>query len=163
METKVIFKLFLITDFEKQETYLMEMHKKGWKLTEVKWGVFYHFEKCEPADVVYKIDFKPMNKAERSFYTQMYQDYGWEHVYTRRSCMLFRKKSVDNEDLAIFSDKSSKLEMIGRIFKRRFLFSLFLYLITLRSENFVFQFGVSVVYLPLILYLAYRFYQLRKN
>ncbi|MGT2753694.1 DUF2812 domain-containing protein [Streptococcus ovis] len=165
MKTKVVFKLFLITDFEKIEAYLADMHKKGWKLTEVKWGVFYHFEACDPADVVYKIDFKPMKKEESVSYVQFYQDYDWELVNTCRSFRLFRKNAVDGEDVEIFSDNASKLEMIGRIFKRRFLFSMFLYLylIVLQDENTTFRIGVSLIYLPLLLYLAYRFYQLRKQ
>ncbi|HEL1748449.1 TPA: DUF2812 domain-containing protein [Streptococcus suis] len=34
------------------------MHQQGWKLVKISWLFFYHFEKCQPEEVVYQVDFK---------------------------------------------------------------------------------------------------------
>ncbi|MFC3927694.1 DUF2812 domain-containing protein [Streptococcus caprae] len=80
MKTKVEWKKFFITDFEQEERYLTEMHRKGWKFVRVRFGMFYHFEAVESAEVTYKLDFVQLKKAERESYLQMYADYGWENV-----------------------------------------------------------------------------------
>mgnify|MGYP000334816408 CR=1 FL=1 len=49
METKIECKVFFITDFNQQAQYLTEMHRKGWRLTKIRWSFFYHFEKCGTA------------------------------------------------------------------------------------------------------------------
>lgn len=58
MATKTVFKFFLITDFEKEEKYLMDMHRKGWKLEKISFNYFYHFVATEPEAVIYQLDFK---------------------------------------------------------------------------------------------------------
>ncbi|MGT2757066.1 DUF2812 domain-containing protein [Streptococcus ovuberis] len=112
-----------------------------------------------------QLDFKGNGRADQESYYQLYQDYGWEPVTTCNSFEIFRKPARQVEDDGIFSDNASKLEMIGRIFKRRFLLSIFLYLylIVLQDENTTFRIGVSLIYLPLLLYVAYRFYRLKRK
>lgn len=167
MKTKKEFKLFLITDFEKEETYLSEMHKKGWKFTGVQGRLVYCFEACEPADVVYKIDFKPNTEKDIESYRQLYQDYGWEYVATCNNFYIFRKSDVEDSDLEIFSDEASKQAMVKQIFRRRFLLIVFLYLVALSlgffAKSLEFALGIAVTALPFTIYLAYRFYQLKKN
>lgn len=51
MGTKIECKVFFITDFNQQAQYLTEMHRKGWRLTKIRWSFFYHFEKCELEDM----------------------------------------------------------------------------------------------------------------
>ncbi len=161
------FKLFLITDFEREETYLSEMHKKGWKFTGVQGRSVYCFEACEPADVVYKIDFKPNTEKDTENYHQLYRDYGWEYVATVNNFYIFRKFDVEDGDLEIFSDETSKRAMVKQIFRRRFLLIVFLYLVAVSlgffAKSFEFVLGIAVTAVPLTLYLAYSFYQLKKN
>lgn len=57
METRKEFKWFTIFEYEKEQDYLREMHKAGWKFTAVKGFGMYHFEKCVPQDVVYQLDY----------------------------------------------------------------------------------------------------------
>ena len=66
METKIECKVFFITDFNQQAQYLTEMHRKGWRLTKIRWSFFYHFEKCEPEDVAYQVDFKESKITDMS-------------------------------------------------------------------------------------------------
>ena len=57
MKTKKQFKYFSIFNHEKEQEYLSEMHRKGWKFVEVTGFCVYHFEECEPEEVVYQLDY----------------------------------------------------------------------------------------------------------
>ena len=46
-------KRFTIMQHEEEQAYLREMHKHGWKFLLVTGLGTYHFEECEPEDVVY--------------------------------------------------------------------------------------------------------------
>ena len=54
---KTELKFFTIPQYRKEEEYLSSMHEKGWKLTKITFPGFYHFEKCEPARVTYRLDY----------------------------------------------------------------------------------------------------------
>ena len=43
-------------DFDKEEKWLNDMSMKGWGFTRTN-GVIYRFEKCEPGEFIYQIDF----------------------------------------------------------------------------------------------------------
>ena len=58
-KTKKEFKLFTVAEYEKEQEYLREMHKHGWKLHHVAEIGMYHFEECEPEEVVYQLDYNP--------------------------------------------------------------------------------------------------------
>ncbi len=116
------FRYFVLTDYEIEEEYLRRMHRDGWKLTRVNLPGFYHFEKCEPEDVIYRIDFRPQEKTEKEAYTRLFEDYGWEYLQDVNDFSYFRKPAaaVQNEnDAEIFNDNASRLAMLKRIFRRR--------------------------------------------
>lgn len=115
------FHYFLLTDYEKEETFLREKHNAGYKLVKVALPGFYYFEKCEPEDVVYRLDFNPQTSSERDSYLQMYKDYGWEYMQDLNEYSYFRKsaRDLDAADTEIFSDNESRLDMLKRIFKKR--------------------------------------------
>ncbi|MBQ8232487.1 MAG: DUF2812 domain-containing protein [Lachnospiraceae bacterium] len=111
---------FLLHEYEKEETYLREMHRNGWKLKSLTIPCFYTFEKCEPEDVVYRLDFKQVNNvAEEQEYLQLYRDYGWEYFQKMNDYLYFRKKASEDNNLEIFSDNESRVEMVERIMKKR--------------------------------------------
>ena len=72
-------KLFIgfvtIADYDREALYLRGMHAQGWKLKEVSYSslviaVKYTFEKCQPEQVVYQLDFYPMkNQREPPIYS----------------------------------------------------------------------------------------------
>ena len=165
METKIESKVFFITDFNQQAHYLSNMHKKGWKLVKISWSLFYHFEKCEPEDVVYQVDFKESKNKDRKSYLRMYEDYGWEFVTSCQNFVIFRKAAVKG-DLEIYGDRESRVEFVKTIFQRRYLLSLGLYGIllgtSLRSRP-GFVLGFSIIYIPLLLLLGIRFYRMVKS
>ena len=37
----------------------------------------YLFEKCEPEDVVYQLDYNPEGDGHKAAYVQMFEDCGW--------------------------------------------------------------------------------------
>ena len=73
METKKEFKYFTIFNHKKEEEYLREMHKKGWRFIKVSGFGMYHFEKCEPEDIIYQLDYNT-EKDGREEYIKMYED-----------------------------------------------------------------------------------------
>ena len=114
MEKKIIRKYFSLADFLEEQDFLQEQHKSGWKFVELKGINKYIFEKTEAEDFVYQLDVIP-DKNDEKAYLQMFREYGWEYITRYNSWYYFRKtrKSAD-EDMGIFSDADSKLDMIKR-------------------------------------------------
>ena len=73
METKKQFKFFTIFEHEKEQDYLREMNKNGWKFVKVSGFGTYHFEKCTPEDVVYQLDYNKEGLEHKEEYIQMKQ------------------------------------------------------------------------------------------
>ncbi|WP_392372358.1 DUF2812 domain-containing protein, partial [Streptococcus suis] len=99
------------------------MHQQGWKLVKISWLFFYHFEKCQPEEVVYQVDFKESKNKDRDSYLRMYEDYGWEFVVSCQNFNVFRKPAKMGE-LELYGDRESKVEFVKTIFQRRYLLSL---------------------------------------
>lgn len=121
-DTRREFHYFLLPDYEKEEEFLREMHNDGWKFTHVTLPGIYHFEACEPEDVVYRIDFNPLTADKKREYIRMFEDYGWDYLQDLNEFSYFRKAASDAEteaDTEIFSDNASKVDMMRRIFTKR--------------------------------------------
>lgn len=165
-------KFFFITDFEKEGEYLTAMHRTGWKLKEVRLACLFIFERCNPEEVVYRLDFKPRLGEDWDTYHQMYKDYGWEYVGVCNHFVYFRKAIIAGEEIDIYSDNQTKLEMIGRIFKWRFVGLLLLSLGFLWNALHVGGGSYSllplwvilaILYIGSLIYCGYGFYALRKR
>lgn len=119
---KRIRKCFLLFDYEKEEQYLTKMHAEGWRFVDTN-GFRYTFEKCEPEQMVYRIDFSGIPLNARDDYNAMFRDYGWEYLQDINGFSFFRKQAdgVRQEDLEIFSDGQSRVDMMHRILKGRML------------------------------------------
>lgn len=76
MQVKKQFKWFTIFEYEKEQDYLREMHKSGWKFIKVIGLGMYHFEKCIPQDVVYQLDYNKDGLAHKDEYLKMFDDCG---------------------------------------------------------------------------------------
>ena len=122
---------YFLTDYEKEEEFLREKHKSGQRLTKVSLPCFYYFEECDPEDVIYRLDFNPQSNEDRESYLQMFRDYGWEYLQDLNEYSYFRKsaKDTDQADLEIFSDDLSKLDMLKRIFMKRMIPVLVIFLL----------------------------------
>ncbi|MFA9413128.1 MULTISPECIES: DUF2812 domain-containing protein [unclassified Streptococcus] len=167
MTTKTEVKFFFITDFEEEANYLTAMHRKGWKLTKIRFDCLFHFEETAPQEVVYRLDFKDNGRADQETYYQLYRDYGWEPVTTCNSFEIFRKPASQVEDDDIFSDETSRWEMIRQIFIRRFLILLSMVVLTIAGGSFFNKLDLAVtvamIDVPICFYVGYRFYQLWKK
>ena len=122
-EVKRVFRMFTIADYDKEEEFLREQHKAGFKFVRFQFPGFYYFEACEPEDVVYQLDFNDnIRKQDKADYLQLYKDTGWEYMFDVFEWSYFRKSaSLEEEEPTIFTDKESKIELINRVFKRRML------------------------------------------
>lgn len=129
-QTKTYFRLWTVADFETEEAFLREQHKQGWGFVKYVLPGFYTFEACTPEDVIYQLDFTDTGCSAHSTYLQMFSDYGWEYVQSVNGFSYFRKPAAahEPEDLTIFSDTQSKIDMIVKITKRRLIPSLLIFL-----------------------------------
>ena len=136
MEKKIVYRIFTIADYEREALYFREMHAKGWKLRKVSYSILlfavkYTFEKCQPEQVSYQLDFYPMEKSERASYLQLFKDCGWEHITDFNGFSYFRKLHSEIEsdaEFEIYNDAAGKLAMVKRILTRRMLPILLLFL-----------------------------------
>ena len=71
--TKTEVRFFTITEWEKEQDYLRQQHQKGWKFVRVNFIGLYHFEKCEPEDVIYLAvkGMLPNNSLGRSAFSRL--------------------------------------------------------------------------------------------
>ena len=139
MEKKVVYRICTIADYDREALYLREMHAQGWKLKEVSYSnlavaVKYTFEKCQPEQVVYQLDFYPMKKSERASYLQLFKDCGWEHITDFNGFSYFRKpySQIESDaEFEIYNDAAGKLAMVKRILIMRMLPVLILFSVLL--------------------------------
>ena len=119
---KTEFRFFTIPEWEKEQEYLRQRHREGWKFTGVSFIGLYHFVRAEPEDVVYQLDYNQEGVAHREEYVRMFQDCGWEYLQDYVGYSYFRK-SADRmgAEEGIFCDAQSRLEMMERVFRGRFL------------------------------------------
>ena len=129
MEKKVVYRIATIADYDREAFYLREMHAQGWKLRKVSYSILlfavkYTFEKCQPEQVSYQLDFYPMKKSERASYLQLFKDCGWEHITDFNSFSYFRKAHSEIEsdaEFEIYNDAAGRLAMVKRILTMRIL------------------------------------------
>ena len=129
MEKKIVYRIFTIADYEREALYFREMHAQGWKLRKVSYSILlfavkYTFEKCQPEQVSYQLDFYPMKKSERASYLQLFKDCGWKHITDFNGFSYFRKAHFEIEsdaEFEIYNDATGKLDMVNRILRLRLL------------------------------------------
>ena len=135
METKKQFKWFTIFEYEKEQDYLRQMHKSGWRFLRVKGFGMYHFEKCTAQDVVYQLDYNKEGLDHKDEYLKMYEDCGWEYIQDYAGYSYFRKAvSEDGVAEEIFCDEDSKLQMMQRVLRGRMLPLLIIFFATLLPQ-----------------------------
>ena len=122
MKTKKELRYFSIFNYEKEQEYLREQHKHGWKFVKVTGFGMYHFEECEPEDVVYQLDYFDTASGSKDEYVKMFDDCGWEYIMDYAGYSYFRKSVCDMEtEEEIFCDDSSRMAMMDRVYKAKLL------------------------------------------
>lgn len=120
METKKQFRWFTIFQYEQEQDYLQEMHRSGWKFVKVTGFGMYHFEQCEPQDVVYRLDYNKEGLEHKGEYVKMFADCGWDYIQDYAGYSYFSKPvSETGEAEEIFCDEDSKLQMMERVIRGR--------------------------------------------
>ncbi|SFB09715.1 MULTISPECIES: DUF2812 domain-containing protein [unclassified Bacillus (in: firmicutes)] len=106
-KTKKVFKIFFAWQDNKEEEWLNDMAVQGWGLK--KYALYYEFEKIEPTNYVYKLDFKAGNH-DMDEYKAIFEDAGWEHVAQYGGWHYFRTVGVQMASPDIYSDSESKIQ-----------------------------------------------------
>lgn len=175
MTVKKQFKWFTIFEYEKEQDYLSEMHKQGWKLITITGLGMYRFEKCEPLEVVYQLDYNQEGLAHKEEYIKMFEDCGWEYIQDYVGYSYFRK-GVDQKGIReeIFCDDESRLQMMQRVLKGRMLPLLLIFFVVLLPQFLIFFFQknyliayfigtVLVMYLVLFIIFLLKYNQYKRN
>lgn len=119
-DKKIKFRFFTIPQWKQEQEFLRAQHNDGWKFTRLDALICYHFEKCQPEDVVYQLDFNPDGRAHKTEYVRMFRDCGWEYLQDYTGYSYFRKAASEMDgDEEIFCDDSSRLDFMKRVFKGR--------------------------------------------
>lgn len=112
--SKIIWRYFFAWQEEKEKAFLENMAKDGYFLTETNTGK-YIFNKSEPADVVYEIDFMGQDFEDVAEYLQIYEDAGWQMVADKGSWFYFCRERSKDMNNSLFNDNTSKLEKYRRL------------------------------------------------
>ena len=122
MDPKKNVKFFSVVDWEKEQNYLREMHRHGWKFVRLTALCVYHFEKCEPEDVIYQLDYNADGLAHKEEYVQLFADCGWEYLQDCLGYSYFRKSASQTDGAEeIFCDDASRLQLLERVGRGRML------------------------------------------
>lgn len=152
MKTKKEFKYFTIFRYEEEQEYLSDMHRHGWKFTKISGIGTYHFEECEPEDVVYQLDYNQEGRKQKEEYVQMFEDCGWEYLFDFVDYSYFRKPKAEMQgDEEIFCDEQSRLDMMDRVYKGR-LVPLLVLFCALLLPQFILNLTVYHNYLIAVMY-----------
>ena len=174
METKKELKFFSIAKHKEEEQYLRQQHQAGWKFIKVSGLGVYHFEKCQPEDVVYQLDYNQEGSANKAEYIKMFSDCGWDYLQEYFGFSYFRKPAAEmNGEEEIFSDSSSRQDMMKRVYMGRVLPLLAIFFAILLPQfisNLVRgNYGIVIVlgamimlYIVVFSYFGIRYYKMKK-
>ena len=93
MKTKKEIRFFTIFQYEEEQEYLREQHNHGWKFVKVNGLSMYHFEECQPEDVIYQLDYNQEGSAHKEEYIKMFEDCGWDYIQEYVGYSYFRKSA----------------------------------------------------------------------
>lgn len=110
----------------KERDWLEEMATKGWLLTDITWGMIYHFKKAEPCEKVFEIErfgvsahptVQELNA--RRFAIDVATQSGWEVVtHDEEMNYYFMKDKAGDETDEFYDDAESRRERAERFRKR---------------------------------------------
>lgn len=173
-DTKTEFKYFPVFEWEKEQDYLRQQHKNGWKFVRVSFIGVYHFERCRPEDTVYQLDYNPDGLEHKEEYIQMFHDCGWEYLQDFWGYSYFRKPASEmNGDEEIFCDEASRTEMIKQVLKGHMLPPLILFTLIILPNIYIQShynrpvndiltivfLALFIIYLVIFLFIGYQFWK----
>ncbi|GEM_PF-2989632 len=134
-------KSFFMHQYEEEEQLLRDMRSKGWKFVKLHKGIptKYEFDKCEPADYIYQLDYVKTSEDFPSYH-QLFSDAGWNECYNWDGIggkwYYFEKENTGEEE-RIFTDQQSRIDLAQKILLAYGGFFLILLLPMFNSFNLV--------------------------
>ncbi len=113
-ETKKIWKIFLVWNYDKEEEWLNEMAMNGWTLTAVGF-CNYTFVKTEPGEYNICMEMRPHDDG----YLEFLRENGVEYVGRLLQWHYYRKKTSLGP-FELYSDIESRIQHMDRIGKMLF-------------------------------------------
>ena len=113
-ETKKIWKIFLVWNYDKEEEWLNEMAMNGWTLTAVGF-CNYTFVKTEPGEYNIRMERRPHDDG----YLEFLRENGVEYVGRILQWHYYRKKTSLGP-FELYSDIESRIQHMDRIGKMLF-------------------------------------------
>lgn len=110
-EYKKMFKVFLAGQEDAETTWLSQMSREGYHLTNINFGVHYVFKKGEKAKYTYYIDYKENNNIDEE-YKMMYSDVGLDYIDNSNGYYYFRCEE-GSDTLAIINNEQGRY--MGRL------------------------------------------------
>ena len=111
--TVTVFKFFWADQDVEQEQWLRQMSLKGLHLKKLNLLQLWTFEKGEPADMVYRVDFNSASPTAE--YRQLLEDAGWERAACLTGWQYWRTEAVNGSLPEIFTDGKSKEAKFKRL------------------------------------------------
>ncbi|HNY40570.1 MAG TPA: DUF2812 domain-containing protein [Bryobacteraceae bacterium] len=109
--TRTKWKWFWAWDAPKEEKWLEQMAREGWRLA--RGGVAFKFVKAEPGECRYRLDYRTELGADLREYIALCRDAGWEHVCRFSGWHYFRTSNPDAPEL--HTDPSSLAERYKKL------------------------------------------------
>lgn len=177
-DRKIEFNCFTIPEWQKEQNYLQQKHKNGWKFIKLNFIGIYHFEKCEPEDVIYQLDYNPESIKHKDEYIQLFNDCGWEYIQDYVGYSYFRKPASQmNGNEEIFCDDFSRFDMMKRVFNGRIIPLIIIFFLIILPNLYIqshinsamsriltFAFiGLFILYVILFLWFGNQFWQYWKR
>ena len=167
MNTNTInkFKWFWAWQDEQEESWLAEMAAQGLHLEHISFPGRYQFQKGDPANYVYRLDYQSLKKKDRESYLQLFADAGWEHVGDMTSWVYFRRKVQNGDTPDIYSDAESKMRKYYRVMFYLVILLPILIIFGTRTTDLPGLFGdiLEGFYALMILFYAYAMVQLMRR
>jgi len=99
-------RFFAVWQEGREAAWLKSMSADGWHLKRVL-PLFYQFEKGEPQDYEYTLDFMIEARTDMQEYRNLIEDAGWEYVGDMSGWQYFRIDADKEQDAVIYSDEES--------------------------------------------------------
>ena len=112
--TKRCIRYFGAWEAEKEERWLNQMANQGWFLTDVT-SMLYRFQRIEPKQWVYQLDFMEVSGDDFLDYQQLFSDAGWGYVTSLTNWHYFRADGDDTSVQKIHTDVHSRIGVLERV------------------------------------------------
>ena len=113
---KVIHRLFMAWEYEKEEDWLNEMATNGWNLVDTSL-CRYTFEEGTPGEYQYRLELLEhgIKSPEGAAYIRFMEETGAEHIATWFNGWTYFRKKIADGPFEIYSDIGSKIKHLKRI------------------------------------------------